>query len=63
MPIPFLIGAATATATAALVAGLSAGKRVVEIKQTTESIENGVRALANASHKSSTMVVKGAKSI
>ncbi|WP_314662660.1 hypothetical protein [uncultured Selenomonas sp.] len=63
MPIPFLIGAATATATAALVAGLSASKRVVEIKQTTESIENGVRALANAPHKSSTMVVKGARSI
>ena len=31
MPIPFLIGAATATA--ALVAGLSAEKRVVEIKR------------------------------
>lgn len=59
MPIPFLIGAATATA--ALVAGLSAGKRVVEIKQTTESIENGVRA--NASHKSQTMVVKGTRRI
>lgn len=61
MPIPFLIGAATATA--ALVAGLSAGKRVVEIKQTTESIENGVRALVNASHKSQAMVVKGTRRI
>lgn len=61
MPIPFLIGAATATA--ALVAGLSAGKRVVEIKQTTESIENGVRALVNASHNSQTMVVKGTRRI
>lgn len=61
MPIPFLIGAATATA--ALVAGLSAGKRVVEIKQTTESIENGVRALVNASYKSQTMVVKGTRRI
>ena len=61
MPIPFLIGAATATA--ALVAGLSAEKRAVEIKRTTESIENSVRALANAAHKSQTMVVKKTRRI